>query len=167
VLHKFSSFLVKITNAFVVFLLCVMSADILLGVFFRYVLVKPLPWAEDLGRYLMVWIALFGVGIVMHHKAHVAVTICVDNIPPRARGVLLLFSKILVLAFGLFMGYLGVRFLAEMFPQISPTLHISMWWVYFAFPFYGFFLVVSTLDQIVEDAQQLRPKEREEVLGRG
>ncbi len=137
-----------------VFLLCVMSVDILLGVFFRYVLVKPLPWAEDLGRYLMVWMALFGVGIVMHHKAHVAVTICVDNIAPRARGVLLVFSKILVLAFGIFMGYLGIRLLVEMFPQVSPTLHISMWWVYLGFPFYGFFLTLSTLDQIVEDVQK-------------
>jgi TRAP-type C4-dicarboxylate transport system permease small subunit len=156
VVHKFSSFLVKITNAFVVFLLCVMSADILLGVFYRYALVKPLPWAEDLGRYLMVWIALFGVGIVMHHKGHVAVTICVDHLTPRARGMLLLFSKILVLAFGFFMGYLGIRLLIEMLPQISPTLRISMWWVYFGFPFYGFFLTVSTLDQIVEGVRQLR-----------
>jgi len=134
-----------------------MSADILLGVFYRYVLVRPLPWAEDLGRYLMVWMALFGVGIVMHHKGHVAVTICVDNITLRARRMLLLFSKILVLAFGFFIGYLGVRLLVEMLPQISPTLHISMWWVYFGFPFYGFFLTVSTLDQVVEDIQQLRP----------
>ena len=156
-LHKFSCFLVKITNAFVVSLLCVMSADILLGVFYRYVLVKPLPWAEDLGRYLMVWIALFGVGIVMHNKGHVAVTILVDNITPRARGMLLLLSKTFVLAFGFFMGYLGVRFLVDMMPQISPTLRISMWWVYFGFPFYGFFLTISTLDQIVEDARQLRP----------
>jgi len=157
VLHKFSCFLVKITNAFVVLLLCVMSVDILLGVFYRYVLVKPLPWSEDLGRYLMVWIALFGVGIVMHNKGHVAVTILVDNITPRARGMLLLLSKTLVLAFGFFMGYLGVRFLVDMMPQISPTLRIPMWWVYFGFPFYGFFLTIFTLDQIVEDARQLRP----------
>ncbi len=140
-----------------VFLLCVMSVDILLGVFFRYVLVKPLPWAEDLGRYLMVWMALFGVGVVMHHKAHVAVTIFVDNITPRVRGVFLVFSKILVLAFGIFMGYLGIRLLMEMLPQISPTLHISMWWVYLGFPFYGFLLTISTLDQLVEDLQELKP----------
>jgi TRAP-type C4-dicarboxylate transport system permease small subunit len=63
----------------------------------------------------------------------------------------------LVLAFGLFMGYLGVRLLMEMMPQVSPTLRIPMWWVYFGFPFYGFFLTVSTLDQIVEDARLLRP----------
>jgi hypothetical protein len=41
-----------------------------------------------------------------------------------------------------------------------------MWWVYFGFPFYGFFLTLSTLDQIVEDVKQLRPL-REKVLEKG
>ena len=155
-LHSFSSFLAKTANAFVVFLLCAMSADILLGVFYRYVLVKPLPWSEDLGRYLMVWIALFGVGVVMHNKGHVAVTILVDHLPARAKDMLLLFSNVLVLAFGLCMGYLGLRLLLEMMPQVSPTLRISMRWVYLGFPFYGFFLTVSSLDHILEDIKHVK-----------
>jgi TRAP-type C4-dicarboxylate transport system permease small subunit len=154
--HKFSLFLSRVANGFVVGLLCVMSADILLGVFFRYVLVKPLPWSEDLGRYLMAWIALFGVGVVMQNEAHVAVTIVVDRIPFRMRLGLLILSKTLVLAFGLAMGYLGLQLLLTMLPQISPTLHIRMTWVYLGFPFYGFFLGVSTLDKILEDWRQFR-----------
>lgn len=149
--HKFSLFLAKIANGFVVLLLSVMSIDILLGVFFRYVLIKPLPWSEDLGRYLMIWTALFGVGVVMQNKAHVAVTIFAEKMPKRVGLLLLLTAKILVFGFGLTMGYLGVQLLRSMMPQISPTLHIRMWWVYLGFPFYGFFLIVSTLDQILED----------------
>lgn len=154
--HKFSLFLAKIANGFVVLLLSVMSIDILLGVFFRYVLVKPLPWSEDLGRYLMIWMALFGVGVVMQNKAHVAVTIGVEKMPLRVRFGLLLIAKILVLGFGLAMGYWGLQLLLSMMPQTSPTLHIRMWWVYLGFPFYGFFLIVSTLDQILEDIKQFR-----------
>ena len=140
-----------------VFLLCVMSADILLGVFYRYVLVKPLPWAEDLGRYLMVWIALFGVGIVMHNKGHVAVTILVDKVTPRARGMLLLFSKILGPRLRIVHGLPGRLLVVDMMPQVSPTLRIPMRWIYLGFPFYGLLLTVSTLDQIVVDVRQPRP----------
>jgi TRAP-type C4-dicarboxylate transport system permease small subunit len=153
--HKFSLFLSRIANGFVVVLLCVMSADILLGVFFRYALVKPLPWSEDLGRYLMAWIALFGVGVVMQNGGHVAVTMLVDHLPFRLRLGLLIVSKTLVLAFGLAMGYLGLQLLFTMLPQISPTLHIRMTYVYLGFPFYGFFLTVSTLDKILEDLKQV------------
>ena len=144
----------RIANGFVVVLISIMSIDILLGVFFRYVLIKPLPWSEDLGRYLMIGMALFGVGIVMQNRAHVAVTVFVENMPQRIRITLLLFAKILVLGFGLAMGYLGFQLLLTMKPQISPTLHISLKWVYLGFPFYGFFLVVSTVDQILEDIKQ-------------
>jgi C4-dicarboxylate transporter DctQ subunit len=154
--HKFSLFISRIANGFVVVLISLMSIDILLGVFFRYMLVKPLPWSEDLGRYLMVWIALFGVGVVMQNKAHVAVTIGVEKMPLRVRFGLLLIAKILVLGFGLTMGYLGIQLLLTMMTQISPTLHIPMQWVYLGFPFYGFFLMVSTLDQILEDIKQFR-----------
>jgi TRAP-type C4-dicarboxylate transport system permease small subunit len=154
--HKFSLFLSRVANGFVVGLLCVMSADILLGVFFRYALVKPLPWSEDLGRYLMAWIALFGVGVVMQNGGHVAVTMVVDHLPFRLRLGLLIVSKTLVLAFGFAMGYLGFQLLLSMLPQISPTLHIRMTYVYLGFPFYGFFLAVSTLDQIFQDVKYFR-----------
>jgi len=131
-----------------------MSIDILLGVFFRYVLVKPLPWSEDLGRYLMIWIALFGVGVVMQNGAHVAVTVFVERMPYRLRLVFLLLAKTLVLGFALVIGYLGIKLLLTMMPQISPTLYISLKWVYMGFPFYAFFLGVSTLDKILEDISQ-------------
>ena len=154
--HRFSLLISKIANGFVVFLVGMMSIVILLGVFFRYVLIKPLPWSEDLGRYLMIWTALFGVGVVMQNKAHVAVTIFAEKMPKRVGLLLLLTAKILVFGFGLTMGYLGVQLLLTMMTQISPTLHIPMQWVYLGFPFYGFFLMVSTLDQILEDIKQFR-----------
>jgi C4-dicarboxylate transporter DctQ subunit len=158
--HKFSLLVSKIANGFAVLLLSMMSVVILLGVFFRYVLIEPLPWSEDLGRYLMIWIALFGVGVVMQNGAHVAVTVFVERMPNRLRLVFLLIAKTLVLGFALAMGYLGIKLLLTMMPQISPTLHIRMRWVYMGFPFYSFLLAVSTLDKILEDIRQFNHARR-------
>jgi TRAP-type C4-dicarboxylate transport system permease small subunit len=149
--HNFALLVSKLANGFVVLLLGMMSMVILLGVFFRYVLIEPLPWSEDLGRYLMIWMTLFGVGVVMQKRSHVAVTIFVDRMSPHIRKPVLLIARILVLGFGLAMGYLGLMLLFTMMPQISPTLHIRMRWVYLGFPFYGLFLMISALDQILED----------------
>lgn len=41
-------------------LLAVMTALILLQVFFRYVLNSPLVWAEELARLNMIWMAFLG-----------------------------------------------------------------------------------------------------------
>lgn len=92
----------------------------------------------------------------MQNKAHVAVTIFVEKMPPQVKAALILIANTLVLGFGLVMGYLGTQLLLSMRPQIIPTLHISIVWVYLGFPFYGFFLIVSTLDQILEDIKQFR-----------
>jgi TRAP-type C4-dicarboxylate transport system permease small subunit len=158
--HEFSLLVSKIANGFVVLLLGMMSIVILVGVFFRYVLIEPLPWSEDLGRYLMIWIALFGVGVVMQNGAHVAVTVFVERMPNRLRLVFLLIAKTLVLGFALAMGYLGIKLLLTMMPQISPTLHIRMRWVYMGFLFYSFFLAVSTLDKILEDISRFNHARR-------
>jgi TRAP-type C4-dicarboxylate transport system permease small subunit len=159
--HKFSQFLARMLNVFCVFLLSAMTFVILLGVCFRYFLLEPLSWGEDVARGLMISLALYGVGVVMQKKSHVAVTLLVDSkkLPPRIRTSLLLIANILVLGFGLFMGYFGCELLASMRPQIIPTLNISMKWLYLGFPFYGFFLIVSTLDQIFEDIKQFRYSE--------
>ena len=163
--HKFSVLLARIFNLFVVILLSTMTFVILLGVFFRYFLLKPLPWGEDLARGLMISLALFGVGVVMQNKSHVAVTVLVESkkLPLRIRTYLLLIAKIFVLGFGLVMGYFGSELLVTMRPQIIPTLNISIKWLYLGFPFYGFLLIVSTLDQILEDIRRLRNPLEEEA----
>ena len=128
-----------------------MTIVILLGVFFRYVLLKPLPWSEDLGRFLMIWLALFAVGIVMQHRRHVAVTLFVGMLPAKAKLLVRLLANALVVCFGLLMGVFAVQYLSCAMPQISPSLHIDLWWVYLGFPFFSFFLVVSTMDQMLQD----------------
>jgi len=40
-----------------------MTVVVLAGVFFRYVLEAPLPWSEELARYLMVWGASLGASV--------------------------------------------------------------------------------------------------------
>ena len=150
-LHRFSLFINRIVEVFVVILASLMTIVILLGVFFRYVLLKPLPWSEDLGRYLMIWLALFAVGLVMHHRRHVSVRLFVDLLPMGMKLFMRLLANTVVLAFGILMGVLGIQYLNSSLPQISPSLYIDLWWVYLGFPFFSFFLIISTLDQMHQD----------------
>ncbi|MDA8226350.1 MAG: TRAP transporter small permease subunit, partial [Desulfitobacterium hafniense] len=47
----------------VVIMTAVMSVIILAQVIFRYVLEAPLPWSEEVARYLMVWGTFLGAGL--------------------------------------------------------------------------------------------------------
>lgn len=162
-LHQFSLFINRIVEVFVVILASLMTIVILLGVFFRYVLLKPLPWSEDLGRYLMIWLALFAVGLVMHHRRHVAVRIFVDLLPSKMNLLMRLLANSIVVVFAILMGVLGIQYLSSAMSQISPSLHIDLWWVYLGFPFFSFFLVISTLDQMCQDVANYKNGNEQDI----
>ena len=155
-LHKASLILSRAATAFCVGLMFAMTAVILAGVFYRYVLLRPLPWSEDLGRYLMIYIALFGAGVVMHHKRHVAVTVAIDRMPLRLKVTARVVANCVVFGFAIAMGILGIQHLITARPQISPSLNIDLWWVYLGFPFYSALLMISAMDQIFEDLKVYR-----------
>ncbi|MBS3918195.1 MAG: TRAP transporter small permease subunit [Deltaproteobacteria bacterium] len=57
-----------------------MTVSVLLGVLFRYVLKAPLPWSEEMARYLMIWGVSLGASIAFREGSHVGITILVDRL---------------------------------------------------------------------------------------
>ena len=65
--NKASAFMV-IENVLVnlcAFMLAVMAAITLVAVFYRYVLGNALSWTEELTRYLMIFVGLFGTAVAL------------------------------------------------------------------------------------------------------
>ena len=58
--HRFFRLLDHITRFIVIFTGMTMLATVLAGVFVRYVMHFSMPFTEELPRFLMVWLALFG-----------------------------------------------------------------------------------------------------------
>lgn len=119
----------------------VMTAVILLQVFFRYVLNNSLPWSEELARYLMVWMTFLALPVVSRENQHAALEIVLGSLPGRLNALLqlviyLLIGLVLVYAFsrGLDFALKGQRMLATALP-------ITKFWSYVAMPI-GFGLMM-------------------------
>lgn len=80
--HQFDKWLEKVTNFFGISVFIVMVISVLLGVFFRYVLVNPLVWAEELAIYGMIWLGYLGMGITIKYNEHPSLTFFVEKMPP-------------------------------------------------------------------------------------
>jgi TRAP-type C4-dicarboxylate transport system permease small subunit len=65
-------------------LLAAMTAVILLGVAFRYVLEAPLPWSEELAKLLMLWIVFLGASAGIQRGEHVTIDFLLQRFPPWA-----------------------------------------------------------------------------------
>jgi TRAP-type C4-dicarboxylate transport system permease small subunit len=140
-----------------------MTAVVLLGVLFRYVLVAPLPWSEELARYLMVWGASLGAAVAFRQGSHIAVTILVDRLQGLSGKIILKVSQIIVFIFMAIVMVEGFRLAFEVSSQESPAMEISMTWPYLSIPIGCLFIVFEIPLMMFFHRLQVREEKRESL----
>ncbi|MDI7261431.1 MAG: TRAP transporter small permease [Thermodesulfobacteriota bacterium] len=111
-----------------------MTTCVLLGVLFRYVLKAPLPWSEEMARYLMIWGVSLGASIAFREGSHVGVTILMDRLNRILWKILIRFAQIIVIAFMATISIHGFILVSKLRGQTSPAMEIPMAWPYLAIP---------------------------------
>ena len=80
-------------------LVSVMVVNTTVGVFFRFVLNNAIPWTEELGRYLMIYVGFLGCYLASRDNSHVGIEMFVNLFKPGARLVFKAASRLVVIAF--------------------------------------------------------------------
>jgi TRAP-type C4-dicarboxylate transport system permease small subunit len=89
----------KGTEWVVVAIITAMVANISAGVFSRYVFHLGIPFTEELGRYLMIWMGYLGAALAMKEGSHVGITAVVNLFRPAVRRYLHLLAHLVVFVF--------------------------------------------------------------------
>ncbi|MGM0854948.1 MAG: TRAP transporter small permease [Bacillota bacterium] len=89
-----------------------------------------LTWAEELIRYLFVWIVFLGIGIVYKAKGHAQVEILHHYLSKKTKKYLHYFMEAINSALFLFLIFFGGRILQYTNLQISPAMGINMTLIY-------------------------------------
>lgn len=135
-----------------------MTLIVLLGVVFRYILKAPLPWAEELARYLMVWGASLGASIAYREGTHIAVTMLVDKLHGMTGKVITWLTQIIVIIFMTIIMIEGFILISKLSGQTSPAMEIPMAWPYLAIPVGCLFILFEALIMIFSKAQHAGEK---------
>ena len=71
------------------------------SVIFRYVLNNSIVWAEEVLRYLMMWVVLVGAGLTTREDQHVSMDIMQSFLKrwPKARAVHYFITRLIVFVF--------------------------------------------------------------------
>lgn len=131
-----------------------MTAVVLLGVLFRYVLQSPLSWSEEVARYLMIWAASLAISIGIMRKEHLGITFLTSRIPPWAQKYVSLLVNLAVLWFLWVLTKFGYYMALEGQTQLSPVLakyKINMMWSLSAIPVAGALAIIQTVLQMLID----------------
>ncbi|MBM3300728.1 MAG: TRAP transporter small permease, partial [Deltaproteobacteria bacterium] len=120
-------------GSFCVLIYAAMIAAALLGVLFRYVMLSPFEWTEEVARFLMLWVGFLAMNIALRRNEHIAINFLGGRVPPGARRLIGYGIDLLV---GLFLYYLLKQgYLMTTQTLITTgTLNISMFWIYMAVP---------------------------------
>ena len=133
--------------------MALLVVDVVWGVFTRYALGEQAKWSEELARFLLVWVALLGGALAFRTKAHLGVDYFVNLLHPDARRLTAVVADLVVLFFAgavLLLGGASVVREALALEQTTPALGWKMGYVYLALPISGFFVVLYTVDNLME-----------------
>jgi TRAP-type transport system small permease protein len=145
VLKSLSRWCNRTSKVLVIGMMAVMSVVVLAQVFLRYVVQASLSWSEELARYLMVWIGLFGASLALQEGRHIEVTLLLDRMPRALRKILMGIALVAVLGFLGLVFYQGVVLTRNIWLQRSPAMSLPMVIPYAAIPLGSVFMMIQVL----------------------
>jgi TRAP-type C4-dicarboxylate transport system permease small subunit len=127
------------------FLMVVLSLDLLLGVFSRYVMVRTFTWYDEIARACFVWLTFLGAAVGVKRHAHFRLHLFVDRFPERLRGPVEIFLPLIVMAFSAILILQGLVFLELGRFQQTPVMGLPKTWIYAAMPVGGTLMILYSL----------------------
>jgi|LSQX01.2.fsa_nt_gb C4-dicarboxylate transporter DctQ subunit len=140
---------IRDTGNFIV-AISIMSITIIIfiDVVLRYLFKNSLTWAEELTRYIMVWMTFIGASLCVRDNIHVTMDILLNNLPKKYKKPLLYFIYAVSAAVCLYLAYLGWNIMTKVknTGQVSPSMEFfPMWLVYLCVPVSGIFMAKNFL----------------------
>ncbi|MEK4523108.1 TRAP transporter small permease [Psychrobacillus sp. FSL W7-1493] len=114
----------------------------------------PLSWSVEFAQLLFVWAIFLGANRTLRERKHITVDVFVKALPQKAKNIIELFTKILVLAFLFFLTKYGFQLSMENSSRQISNLPVSYSFITLAVPVGSVLMILTILSQI-----------REEVIG--
>lgn len=148
----------RVPHVAVTVLMLLAMADMLAGVFLRYVMTKvsvllDLPsvrffWVEEVGELCLAWLTFIGAAIGIRRGVHFSIQMVTDRFPPPLRLAVFTAHYLLIAAFGALLAVFGWH-VAELNSQsASPALDLNLRWLYLSAVVGGVLVVIYSLASI-------------------
>jgi TRAP-type C4-dicarboxylate transport system permease small subunit len=149
---RLSSWIGAIPHVVITVLMVVVTVDMLVGVFLRYVMTWvsatfDLPsirffWVEEVGEWSLAWLSFIAAALGIRRGIHFAVHLVINRFPLPLRRAVLAAQCLLIVLFGVLLAIFGWQ-VAELNSQsFSPALVLNLRWLYLSSVVGGVLIVV-------------------------
>ena len=117
----------------------------------------PLIWTDELSRFLMVWLAVFGWIVASRKRIHVRIRFFQDLLPKRGHKATELAIQTAVTLFGVLIAVYSVGLIGKNYDLEATSLPISMAWMYAPMVLAGAITAAQGASELIQVLRRLPP----------
>jgi TRAP-type C4-dicarboxylate transport system permease small subunit len=118
---------------------------------------EPLIWTDELSRFLMVWLAVFGWIVASRKRIHVRIRFFQDLLPKPAHKAAELAIQAAVTLFGALIAAYSVGLIGKNYDLEATSMPISMAWMYAPMVLAGAITAVQGASELIETLRRSPP----------
>jgi len=122
----------------------------------RYVFNSAITWAEEVSRFLFVWLTFVGASFGLQKGLHLGMDMVVSRLKPRTRSIVDAFNSVIVL---IFLGVWivgGIHLIQANLTFMSPATGFSMGLVYMIGPLAALLMTLETISRLTATIKTMR-----------
>jgi TRAP-type transport system small permease protein len=116
----------------------------------------PLIWTDELSRFVLVWLAVFGWVVASRKRIHVRIRFFQDLLPGHAHQAAELLIQAAMMLFGALILAYGVGLIGKNHDLEATTLPISMAWMYVPMVLGGTITALQGASELIETLRRPR-----------
>jgi TRAP-type C4-dicarboxylate transport system permease small subunit len=126
-------------------LMVALCADVFLGVFSRYVMMRTFTWYDEIARLCFVWMIFLGAAVGVRRGSHFRLHLLVNRFGSRAARAARVLSVLVVAGFGAVLIWQGLKLVELGQFQQTPVMGLSKAYVYASMPVGGALMIVFAM----------------------
>ncbi len=143
----------QLLKGLLILIVSTMVLNVLWQVATRFLLGSPSSWTEELARFLLIWLGLFGGSYAYRTHAHIGIDILTRKLRGTSQAIVTNLALVVVVLFALVVMVYGgsqLVLLTLALKQTSASLGIPVGYVYLALPVSGLMIAIYSLAQLFQ-----------------
>ena len=150
----------KLEEYSLILCLAVMGIVLFVQIVMRTFFSAPLKWAEELARYLQIWITFLGIGYGIRRGSHIGMTLLKDRLPPVLKALCGLIVDVAGFLAFIVLFRTSLQFLAHQ-NVVSTAMELPMQLVYLVIPVGAVIYMANDVGMIVSDIRKMLQRRKD------
>lgn len=128
----------------VVGIVTIMLVSVLWGVCSRYLLADQSSWTDELARYMLIWVSIFGAVYISGKNSHITIDLLPKSLSTKAKLNLDLIVQLIIILFTIAIFIIGggrYVYISFKLEQTSAALGLPIGFVYLVLPISGLMII--------------------------